>query len=80
MIRSTHGFHHGPYYWECEIRNCNNENSFVRVGWSTRFGELQAPLGYDINSYSFCSQDGKIKLIILNHYSKLLFICRIKSS
>jgi Set1/Ash2 histone methyltransferase complex subunit ASH2 len=58
MIRATHGFHHGLYYFECEMNECDNEVSYARVGWSTRFGELQAPVGYDLNSFGFCSGDG----------------------
>jgi hypothetical protein len=71
MIRATHGFHHGVYYYECEINFCDNVAAFARVGWSTRFGELQAPVGYDSNSFGFCSGDGLISFSALTHFRRL---------
>lgn len=55
MIRATHGVHNGAYYWECQIGQSHDTNSHVRIGWSTRQGELQAPVGYD--KYSFAYRD-----------------------
>lgn len=69
MIRATHGVHVGPYYWECEILphisspdTVDLDNSLqphVRVGWSTRFGELRGPVGYDKHSYGYRDVGGK---------------------
>jgi Set1/Ash2 histone methyltransferase complex subunit ASH2 len=58
MVRATHGVHNGPYFWECEILKPSTKNSHVRVGWSTRFGELQAPVGFDKCSYAYCDVTG----------------------
>jgi hypothetical protein len=62
MIRATHGVHMGPYYWECEILPplCEGDEAVgvglephVRVGFSTRFGELRGPVGYDKHSFAY---------------------------
>jgi Set1/Ash2 histone methyltransferase complex subunit ASH2 len=53
--RATHGVHTGCYYWECIIMPNGDTNAHYRIGWSTRFGELQAPVGYD--KYSFGYRD-----------------------
>lgn len=57
MVRATHGVHRGSYYWEMEVLYPPDEfdNCHVRVGWSTRQGELQAPVGFD--QYSFGYRD-----------------------
>ena len=61
MIRATHGVHNGAYYWECQIGKSGDNNSHVRVGWSTRQGELQAPVGYDRFSFAYRDISGKLK-------------------
>ncbi len=53
MIRGTHGVHSGAYFWEAEIKETPDANSHVRIGWSTRQGELQAPVGFDKYSYGY---------------------------
>mmetsp|Transcript_26571 Transcript_26571/g.44935 ORF Transcript_26571/g.44935 Transcript_26571/m.44935 type:complete len:354 (+) Transcript_26571:89-1150(+) len=59
MIRATHGVNVGPYYWECEILPPPSDGDdtgltpHVRVGWSTRFGELRGPVGYDKHSFGY---------------------------
>ena len=64
MVRATHGVHLGSYYFEVEILdpaasdrstslNKSLPPSHVRVGWSTRQGELQAPVGFDQYSYGY---------------------------
>ena len=55
MARASHGVHHGAYYWECLIHESVDIRSHIRIGWSTRQGELQAPVGYD--KYSFAYRD-----------------------
>ncbi len=55
MIRGTHGVHSGAYFWEAEIKETLDTNAHVRIGWSTRQGELQAPVGFD--KYSFGYRD-----------------------
>ena len=73
MVRATHGVHRGSYYFEVEIlRSYDSEQSYlqsiksskcaanghVRVGWSTRQGDLQAPVGFDQYSYAYRDTDG----------------------
>ena len=68
MVRATHGVHIGAYYCEAEIlppvipapaKNANPvmiadiPDSHVRIGWSTRQGDLQAPLGHDKHGYAY---------------------------
>ena len=73
MVRATHGVHNGSYYCEAEvlppatpaaIKNTNPmdpqdiPDSHVRIGWSTRQGDLQAPLGHDKHGYAYRSISG----------------------
>eukprot|EP00605_Chrysophyceae_sp_TOSAG23-4_P001000 GSChrysophyteH1.ASY1.ANO1.1101.1 assembled CDS len=56
LVRSTHGVHNGAYFWEAEILPPDDESiagCHVRLGWSTRQGELQAPVGNDAHSYGY---------------------------
>lgn len=54
MVRASHGVHSGAYYFEVDIVP-GGTNAHTRIGWSTRQGELQAPVGYD--NYSFGYRD-----------------------
>ena len=60
MVRATHGVHNGAYFWEAQILSPEpfDEHSHVRLGWSTRMGELQAPVGYDKHSYAYRDESG----------------------
>jgi hypothetical protein len=72
MVRATHGVHNGAYYCEVEIlppdtttlktdetQSENNvPDSHIRLGWSTRQGDLQAPLGHDKHGYSYRNVSG----------------------
>lgn len=60
MVRATHGVHRGAYYYEILVLPPLSDNAHVRVGWSTRRGELQAPVGYDEFSYGYRDIDGTI--------------------
>jgi hypothetical protein len=64
MVRATHGVHNGAYYWECEVLTPpvteNREDAHIRIGWSTRQGELQAPVGYDKFSYAYRDIAGQL--------------------
>lgn len=60
MVRATHGVDKGTYYWEAVIRKPESENAHVRVGWSTRQGELQAAVGFDRFSFGYRDIGGKI--------------------
>ena len=58
MVRASHGVHSGAYYMEVEILPSDGPNSHIRVGWSTRLAELQAPVGYDKYSYAYRDVNG----------------------
>jgi Set1/Ash2 histone methyltransferase complex subunit ASH2 len=61
MIRATHGVHVGAYFWEAEILPPPSgmlSDAHIRLGWSTRQGPLQAPVGYDKHSYAYRDIDG----------------------
>jgi len=58
MIRGTHAVNSGSYYFEVLLEDCPSENVHYRVGWASRFGELQGPVGYDKFSFGFRDVDG----------------------
>ena len=58
MVRATHGVHRGSYYWEVEVLKPESDSAHLRIGWSTRQGELQAPVGFDQYSYAYRDIDG----------------------
>lgn len=59
MIRATNGVASGSYYFEVEILDpINNENAHTRIGWSSRQGDLQGPVGYDKYSYGYRDIEG----------------------
>ena len=77
MVRATHGVHDGAYFWEAQILPTTTvseegEAPHVRLGWSTRMGELQAPVGYDKHSYGYRDMAGsKVNNSIrLDHYGE----------
>jgi Set1/Ash2 histone methyltransferase complex subunit ASH2 len=60
MVRATHGVHRGSYYWEMEVLEPlrDAQDCHIRVGWSTKQGELQAGVGYDKYSYGYRDLNG----------------------
>jgi len=59
MVRATHGVSSGTYYYEVRVQESHlNEEGHARIGWSTEAGDLQAPVGYDLNSYSYRDVSG----------------------
>ena len=61
MVRATHGVAAGSWYFE--VRVCaphNGEDGHTRIGWSTEAGDVQAPVGYDLNSYSYRDVNGAV--------------------
>jgi len=60
MVRGSHGVHGGAYYWEVLILEPESdpENAHIRLGWSTRQGELNAPVGFDKWSYGYRDING----------------------
>lgn len=73
MVRATHGVHRGAYYWEMEMLEPQGPNAHVRVGWATRQGELQAPVGYDQYSFGYRDTGGVTTRVAVSqaftHYS-----------
>lgn len=64
MIRATQGVHAGSYYYEVEILASLCEESHVRLGWSTREGQLQAFTGYDKSSFGIRDINGRTNIIV----------------
>ena len=59
MVRATHGVSNGTFYYEIQVQDClHGEDGHARVGWSTEAGDLQAPVGYDVNSYAYRDTSG----------------------
>jgi Set1/Ash2 histone methyltransferase complex subunit ASH2 len=54
MVRATHGVSSGSWYFEVRVGEpLHGEDGHTRLGWCTEMGELQAPVGFDINSYGY---------------------------
>jgi hypothetical protein len=53
MARATHGVHMGSYFWEAQVLEPLGPDAHIRLGWSTRLGELQSFVGYDKYSYGY---------------------------
>ncbi|KAI8834571.1 hypothetical protein BJ741DRAFT_650039 [Chytriomyces cf. hyalinus JEL632] len=58
MSKATHGVYEGCWYYEVEFHS--NEKGHARVGWSQISGDLQAPCGCDVFSYSFRDSPGTL--------------------
>ncbi|XP_057797883.1 protein TRAUCO-like [Salvia miltiorrhiza] len=57
MVRATRGVTEGAWYFEIRIVHLG-ETGHTRLGWSTEKGDLQAPVGYDANSFGYRDIDG----------------------
>ncbi|KAI3826730.1 hypothetical protein L1987_00783 [Smallanthus sonchifolius] len=57
MVRATRGVMEGAWYYEIKVVSLG-ETGHTRLGWSTEKGDLQAPVGYDGNSYGYRDVDG----------------------
>jgi len=57
MVRATRGVMEGAWYFEIKAVNLG-ETGHTRLGWSTEKGDLQAPVGYDSNSFGYRDIDG----------------------
>ncbi|KAJ8751116.1 hypothetical protein K2173_016297 [Erythroxylum novogranatense] len=57
MVRATRGVCEGAWYFEIKVVNLG-ETGHTRLGWSTEKGDLQAPVGYDANSFGYRDTDG----------------------
>lgn len=57
MVRATRGVNEGAWYFEIKIVHLG-ASGHTRLGWSTDKGDLQAPVGYDGNSFGYRDIDG----------------------
>ncbi|EOY32726.1 hypothetical protein QUC31_019298 [Theobroma cacao] len=57
MVRATRGVEEGAWYFEIKVVKLG-ETGHTRLGWSTEKGDLQAPVGYDGNSFGYRDIDG----------------------
>ncbi|KAJ4971740.1 hypothetical protein NE237_004839 [Protea cynaroides] len=57
MVRATRGVVEGVWYFEIKVSKLG-ETGHTRLGWSTEKGDLQAPVGYDGNSFGYRDIDG----------------------
>ncbi|XVE78922.1 hypothetical protein DITRI_Ditri14bG0016900 [Diplodiscus trichospermus] len=57
MVRATRGVVEGAWYFEIKVVKLG-ETGHTRLGWSTDKGDLQAPVGYDSNSFGYRDIDG----------------------
>ncbi|KAF8403772.1 hypothetical protein HHK36_011877 [Tetracentron sinense] len=57
MVRATRGVVEGAWYFEIRVLKLG-ETGHSRLGWSTEKGDLQAPVGYDSNSFAYRDIDG----------------------
>ncbi|KAF5735804.1 protein TRAUCO [Tripterygium wilfordii] len=57
MVRATRGVSEGAWYFEIKVVNLG-PTGHTRLGWTTEKGDLQAPVGYDGNSFGYRDMDG----------------------
>ncbi|XWS73577.1 hypothetical protein CRYUN_Cryun02cG0141000 [Craigia yunnanensis] len=57
MVRATRGVVEGAWYFEIKVVKLG-ETGHTRLGWSMEKGDLQAPVGYDGNSFGYRDIDG----------------------
>ncbi|XP_028114262.1 protein TRAUCO-like [Camellia sinensis] len=57
MVRATRGVMEGAWYFEIKVVKLG-ETGHTRLGWSMEKGDLQAPVGYDANSFGYRDIDG----------------------
>ncbi|KAK2993804.1 hypothetical protein RJ640_027682 [Escallonia rubra] len=70
MVRTTRGVSEGAWYYEIKIVKLG-ETGHTRLGWSTEKGDLQAPVGYDGNSFGYRDVDGsKVHKALRENYGE----------
>ncbi|KAJ3276318.1 Set1/Ash2 histone methyltransferase complex subunit ASH2 [Terramyces sp. JEL0728] len=57
MAKASHGVWEGYWYYEVVL---TSDAGNTRIGWSQISGDLQAPCGYDLFSYSFRNDPGAL--------------------
>mmetsp|Transcript_2977 Transcript_2977/g.4752 ORF Transcript_2977/g.4752 Transcript_2977/m.4752 type:complete len:335 (-) Transcript_2977:810-1814(-) len=56
--RSTLCVDEGAWYFEVVVAHLG-DSGHARVGWSTKWGELNAPVGFDRHGYGYCDVAGE---------------------
>ena len=56
-VRATHGVYCGTWYCEVTVQHLG-DSGHCRLGWCTKKGELQAPVGFDKFGFSYRDVDG----------------------
>ncbi|XP_051142585.1 protein TRAUCO-like [Andrographis paniculata] len=70
MVRATRGVTEGAWYFEIKLVHLG-ETGHTRLGWSTDKGDLQAPVGYDGNSFGYRDIDGsKVHKALRENYGE----------
>ncbi|KAF6140766.1 hypothetical protein GIB67_035193 [Kingdonia uniflora] len=57
MVRATRGITEGSWYFEIRVSKLGG-TGHTRLGWTMEKGDLQAPVGYDGNSFGYRDIDG----------------------
>lgn len=57
QARATRGAYEGTWYFEIRVSHLG-ATGHCRLGWSTKKGELQAPVGYDEHSLAYRDLEG----------------------
>ncbi|KAI5387962.1 protein TRAUCO [Lathyrus oleraceus] len=57
MVKATRGVIEGAWYFEIKVVRLG-ETGHTRLGWAMDKGDLQAPVGYDGNSFGYRDIDG----------------------
>ncbi|XP_058083359.1 protein TRAUCO-like [Magnolia sinica] len=71
MVRATRGVVEGAWYFEIKVLKLG-ETGHTRLGWTMEKGDLQAPVGYDGNSFAYRDVDGsKVHRAMREAYGKV---------
>lgn len=57
QVRATRGAYGGTWYFEVRMTHLG-ATGHCRLGWSTKKGEVQAPVGYDEHSLAYRDLEG----------------------
>lgn len=70
MVRATRGVQAGAWYFEVKVVKLG-PTGHTRLGWSTEKGDLQAPVGYDGNSFGYRDVEGsKVHKAVRERYGE----------
>lgn len=70
MVRATRGVTDGIWYFEILVEKLG-PTGHTRLGWCTQKGDVQAPVGFDSNSYAYRDLDGsKVHMALREPYGE----------